>query len=120
VPTPQDLADALETTLTREADLDSVTAGQMATGGATAFDGSDDRHWRGAFALGNHMVALALYAPEGSPLIGAQGAAFLNTVSSRIRANSDNGGTPSLGQTETSQDPITLRLSRLFGGRDLQ
>lgn len=103
-PTPDILAAALETELLRNQELSSVTVGQMANGGQTAFEGSDKRHWRGAFVLGNRLVGLALYAPEGSPLAGAQGAAFLNIVSSRIRANSAPTNR-SAEQSQTTEDP---------------
>jgi hypothetical protein len=119
VPTPESLAKVLDTDLLETRELSAVTVGQMATGGDTAFDGSDPRHWRGTFTLGEHVVGLALYAPKGSPLVGAQGAAFLNTVSSRIRANS-KASDRSAEQSQSSQDPVTTRLSRLFGSRDLQ
>lgn len=99
-PTPEALAAALGTDLLQNRDLSAITAGQMATGGQTAFEGSDPRHWRGAFLLGDHLVGLALYAPQGSPLVGLQGAAFLNTVSSRIRANSE----PTRASAEQSQN----------------
>ncbi|HKK97612.1 MAG TPA: dihydroxy-acid dehydratase [Marivita sp.] len=118
-PTPAVLASALNTDLLREAELSSVNAGQMATGGESAFDGSDARHWRGAFVLGNRLIGLALYAPEGSPLVGAQGAAFLNTVSSRIRASS-RAGEARADAPQSMTDPATRRLSRLFGTNDLQ
>jgi len=119
VPTPDALAEALETELLATRELSALAVGQMATGGDTAFDGSDPRHWRGTFALGNHVVGLALYAPKGSPLVGPQGAAFLNTVSSRIRARS-KASDRSAEQSQTSEDQVTKRLSRLFGSRDLQ
>lgn len=117
-PSPSDLAAALQTELLQNRELSAVTAGQMATGGATAFQGSDPRHWRGAFLIGGDLVGLALYAPAGSPLVGAQGAAFLNTVSSRIRARS-SGPNPMAQQSQPDVEPVALRLDRLFGSRDL-
>jgi len=90
-PSPSDLAGALGTELLNSRELSALSVGQMASGGASAFDGSDPRHWRGAFVLGDHLIGVTLYAPRNSPLTGAQGAAFLNTVSSRIRARSEAG-----------------------------
>jgi len=119
-PAPADLADVLGTELLSSRELSAVDVGQMASGGASAFSGSDPRHWRGTFALGDHLVGVTLYAPEGSPLLGAQGAAFLNTVSSRIRARSDPAGLPSAEQSRSSVDPLAAELERLFGPRDLQ
>ncbi|MFP7672036.1 dihydroxy-acid dehydratase [Marivita sp. S0852] len=118
-PTLVDLASALGTELSHSRELSAVTAGQMASGGETAFQGSDPRHWRGMFVLGDRIIGLALYAPQDSPFVGNQGAAFLNTVSSRIRANSQNSGR-SAQQSQPSTDPLAARLGRLFGNRDLQ
>ncbi|MCK0150299.1 dihydroxy-acid dehydratase [Marivita sp. S6314] len=114
----EDLANALGTELTQTRELSAVNAGRMASGGQTAFQGSDPRHWRGTFILGNRVVGLALYAPQGSPFVGAQGAAFLNTVSSRIRASSQVAQR-SAEQSQATTDPLAAQLGRLFGRRDL-
>lgn len=50
--------------------------------GAVA-EGASPIHWRGAFVLDRHLIALALYAPEGSRALGSQGAALLNEVTHR-------------------------------------
>ncbi|MEX0302077.1 MAG: hypothetical protein AB3N24_06600 [Leisingera sp.] len=50
--------------------------------GAVA-EGASPVHWRGAFILDRHLVALALYAPEGSRALGSQGAALLNEMTHR-------------------------------------
>ena len=117
-PTMAALAAAIGTELLAENEMSAVTVGQMATGGESAFDGSDARHWRGVFEMNGHIVGLALYAPKDSPLVGAQGAAFLNTVSSRIRANS-TAQDPSAEQSQNTEDPVATTLSRLFGNNDL-
>jgi hypothetical protein len=117
-PSLTDLASALQTTLLENRELSAVAAGQMATGGATAFEGADPRHWRGTFLIGDKLVGLALYAPVDSPLVGMQGAAFLNTVSSRIRANSSGDG-PIAQQSQPTTEPLESRLGRLFEQRDL-
>lgn len=118
-PSPAELADALGTTLLQSRELSGLAVGQMADGGAEAFSGSDPKHWRGAFVLGRHLIGVTLYAPEGSPLLGSQGAAFLNTVSSAIRAKSDPGPAVSAQQSQSAVDPLTQRLGRLFARRDL-
>ncbi|WP_245602922.1 hypothetical protein [Leisingera methylohalidivorans] len=46
-------------------------------------EGASPVHWRGAFVLDRHLVALALYAPEGSRALGRQGAALLNELTHR-------------------------------------
>ena len=118
-PSPEELAEALGTQLLQSRELSALAAGQMATGGETAFAGSDPTHWRGAFAVGPHLVGVTLYAPKDSPLLGAQGAAFLNTVSSAIRANSLRTAPKSAEQSQSSADPLTARLGRLFASSDL-
>ncbi|KIC35893.1 hypothetical protein RA26_16175 [Leisingera sp. ANG-M7] len=50
--------------------------------GAVA-DSASPVHWRGAFVLDRHLVALALYAPEGSRALGGHGAALLNEMTHR-------------------------------------
>lgn len=56
--------------------------GHGAAGTADATVASAE-HWRGAFVLNDHMVLLALYAPEGSPLLGKAGAALLSEMTRR-------------------------------------
>ncbi|WP_264211574.1 hypothetical protein [Leisingera thetidis] len=46
-------------------------------------DGASPIHWRGAFVLDRYLIALALYAPEGSRSLGSQGAALLNETTHR-------------------------------------
>lgn len=40
-------------------------------------DGLSDRHWRTAFVAGGQIVALALYAPQGSEALGPEGTFLL-------------------------------------------
>lgn len=42
-------------------------------------------HWRAAFNENGHIVGLALYAPEGSPLLGRAGQSMLRKLAERIR-----------------------------------
>ena len=118
-PSPKDLAQALGTTLLQSRELSALEVGRMATGGQTAFAGSDPTHWRGAFVIGPHLIGVTLYAPQNSPLLGAQGAAFLNTVSSAIRANAFTEKTASAEQSQSTFDPLTRRLGLLFASNDL-
>ncbi|KIC22054.1 hypothetical protein RA20_02100 [Leisingera sp. ANG-Vp] len=55
---------------------------KLEVAGAVA-EGASPVHWRGAFVLDRHLIALALYAPEGSRALGSQGAALLNEVTHR-------------------------------------
>lgn len=118
-PSPADLADALGTTLLQDRELSALAVGQMASGGQSAFDGSDPRHWRGAFVIGRHLIGVTLYAPQDSPMLGAQGAAFLNTVSSAIRANTVPDARTSAEQSQSSTELLEARLGRLIASRDL-
>ena len=118
-PSPADLADALGTTLLQDRELSALAVGQMASGGESAFEGSDPRHWRGAFVIGRHLIGVTLYAPQGSPMLGPQGAAFLNTVSSAIRANAVPDAGASAEQSQSSEELLEARLGRLFARRDL-
>jgi hypothetical protein len=45
--------------------------------------GASDEHWRGAFVVNDHLVVLALYAPEGSDLLGPAGARLLTDMTRR-------------------------------------
>ncbi|MCI5110644.1 MAG: dihydroxy-acid dehydratase [Marivita sp.] len=119
VPGPSDLAEVLGTTLLQDRELSALAVGLMATGGEAAFDGSDPRHWRGAFVIGPHLIGVTLYAPKDSPLVGAQGAAFVNTVSSTIRAKARTDTAARADQPQSSRDPLAERLGRLFARRDL-
>jgi hypothetical protein len=53
--------------------------------GHSAMDGSgaSDQHWRGAFVVNDHLVVLALYAPDGSSLLGPAGAKLLTEMTRR-------------------------------------
>ncbi|MFA8385028.1 MAG: dihydroxy-acid dehydratase [Pelagibaca sp.] len=118
-PSPSDLADALGTTLLQARELSGLDVGQMASGGESAFDGSAPRHWRGAFVIGRHLIGVTLYAPQDSPMLGAQGAAFLNTVSLAIRANAVPDAPTSAERSQSATELLETRLGRLFASRDL-
>lgn len=60
----------------------------MAGGGREVLSDGDPRYWRAAFAIGDRLVGLALYAPRDASLAGADGAALLRAVRDQIRANS--------------------------------
>lgn len=118
-PAPDSLAEALGTTMLADRSTEEFTLAQMAAGGDTAFDGGDPRHWRAGFSLGGLSVGLALYAPKGSPLAGSAGAAFLETVRSRIRATNAQK-TADAEIPPAGADPLAEGLRRLFTRRNLQ
>ncbi|MBT8153288.1 hypothetical protein KMP13_05160 [Epibacterium ulvae] len=45
--------------------------------------GTSTTQWRGAMALGNRVIALSLYAPDGSELLGPSGAQLLRDMARR-------------------------------------
>lgn len=48
-------------------------------------------HWRGAMAVGGQIVALALFAPEGSAALSEDGAVILRDLAAAIRLASPGG-----------------------------
>ncbi|MFP4327857.1 MAG: hypothetical protein ACLFQL_07600, partial [Paracoccaceae bacterium] len=70
--------------------LDTQEAGPLSLvhldgGGDALLPGGDSRHWRGATRLGDRVIGLAAYAPEGSRLAGPEGGALLAELSNRVR-----------------------------------
>jgi len=59
---------------------------QVMDGGETVLPGGDPRHWRGARTVAGHLVGLAVYAPEGSPLAGPEGRGLLHDLAEGLRA----------------------------------
>lgn len=62
-----------------------VTLVHFASGGTGVLDGGDARHWRGGMMLNGHLIGLALYAREGSPMAGKDGRALLTDLARTIR-----------------------------------
>lgn len=63
--------------------------------------GASPEHWRGAFVLNDHLVLLALYAPQGSDLLGQAGADVLTEMTLR----SLNATTATVGQAPAGSPP---------------
>lgn len=57
---------------------------------APGVPGTSTTQWRGAMALGNRVVALSLYAPNGSELLGPSGAKLLRDMARRSDLQSRN------------------------------
>ncbi len=57
---------------------------------APGVPGTSTTQWRGAMALGNRVVALSLYAPDGSDLLGPSGAKLLRDMARRSDLQSRN------------------------------
>lgn len=56
--------------------------------GPHSMDGVSRVHWRGAFAVGGHIVGLGLYAQDGSAVLGSQGASLLQELTRKTRSAS--------------------------------
>ncbi|MBS0125697.1 dihydroxy-acid dehydratase [Thetidibacter halocola] len=115
LPSPQALADALgEPIVSGQSGKDMVTA-HLAGGGGEVLPGGDSRHWRGAFVQSGHLVGLALYAPAGSDLAGAEGGVMLDRVRASIASGSGGAAPP---KAADAGSPPGL-LGRLFNRQDL-
>ncbi|WP_350130408.1 hypothetical protein [Roseovarius sp.] len=83
-----------------------VTLVHFASGGDGVLDGGDARHWRGGMLLNGHLIALALYAREGSPMAGKDGRALLTDLARSIRRASPSRPVAPAA-TETAPKPAT-------------
>lgn len=70
--------------------------------------GASPVHWRGAFVLDEQLVALALYAPDGSRALGPQGAALMNETTHRTLEASS---LPPVRQTKAQPAPAAVQLA---------
>ncbi|MQQ08578.1 hypothetical protein GFB49_08955 [Epibacterium sp. SM1979] len=50
---------------------------------APGVPGTSTTQWRGAMAIGDRLIAVSLFAPEGSPYLGSEGAKLLREVARR-------------------------------------
>ncbi len=57
---------------------------------------ADSRHWRGVISVNGYLVALGLFAENGSPLTGKEGIVAITTLAENIRAQSPQVSEPSL------------------------
>jgi hypothetical protein len=92
-----------------------MVAAHLAGGGGDVLPGGDSRHWRGAFLQSGHLVGLALYAPAGSALAGADGGVMLDRVRSSIASGSGGAAAPA-ASAEVKPPGF---LGRLFNRQDL-
>ncbi|MWD26607.1 hypothetical protein E0K89_003870, partial [Aquicoccus sp. SCR17] len=73
-PTAEVLGAALEAeALLSQKTVDGLAIAHLARGGEAALPGGDPRHWRGMMRLGDRLLGLAVYAPEGSDVAGRGG-----------------------------------------------
>ncbi len=71
--------------------------------------GASSEHWRGAFVLNGHVILLALYAPEDSPLLGAQGAMVLDDMARLTQAASVLPAAAPEPKQDLRPDPVAAR-----------
>ena len=84
IPAPEALAAEAGQPFVSGSARDGLTTALLAGGGGEVLDDGDPRYWRGAFVENGHLIGLALYAPEGSRLVGRDGAEMLSRVHRQI------------------------------------
>lgn len=90
--------------------------GHSAMGGS----GASAEHWRGAFVVNDMLVVLALYAPEGSTLLGPAGARVLTEMTRRSQQASlpaTSRAVPNATTSPTAQDAAPQRAAAELGLR---
>lgn len=112
LPRPREIAAAADAPLLAGEALPGFVVAHLAQGGRALLPDGDDRYWRGAFVLGDRLVGLALYAPEGSTLAGQGGGEVLARVRARIVSESSRTARP-LVQAKPKPEGGGL-LGRLF------
>lgn len=86
--------------------------------GATGNSGASADHWRGAFVLNGHLVVLALYAPEGSDLLGRPGADLLTEMTRRSQqASSTPRPDSASAATLQAKDPAVAKQTAHVSAR---
>ena len=78
--------------------------------------GAAPQHWRGGFALNNHLLALALYAPEGNVNLTDQGAFLLNDLTRRTLEASLQLDDPTVMETRQRTTGLRPRARPMAGG----
>jgi hypothetical protein len=70
---------------------DGLTVLHLFSGAPGPLAGSDPRHWRGVMLVNGHMISLALFAPDGSPMADRAGLGLIGALSEAIRKASPTG-----------------------------
>lgn len=82
----QALAQAFRDQVPRAAKGDeNLAVVQLEKGGDAAMPGASPVHWRGVLEVGPRLIGLAVYAPKGSPLVGARGGDLLRDLAGAVR-----------------------------------
>ncbi|MCT4553174.1 MAG: dihydroxy-acid dehydratase [Pelagimonas sp.] len=88
LPSAMEIASGTGAELLKRVETDQLTRVQLRGDTASVLPNGDDRYWRSTFALNGRLVALALYAPEGSAYAGTRGGDLLNRTRRQIIAAS--------------------------------
>ena len=99
----------------QEIDGDGLSIVHFATGGARALPGGDPRYWRGGMMINGHLLGLAVYGPQDSPLADRQGLQLLMDLAEELRLSSPTvDAAPAQRNAEGRM--IGAGVQRLLGG----
>ena len=105
MPTASDIAASMPgDKVLQTRDGDGLSIVQFATGGARALPGGDARYWRGGMVINGHLLGLAVYGPQGSPLADQNGLRLLVDLAEELRRRS--------AQTAVDTTPVTRNAAR--------
>jgi len=85
IPNPGDVArSAAPAKMLDSARRSGVSLARLGSG-PHRIDGVSQTHWRAVTSINGHLIALSLYAPDGSPALQSEGADLLVSLSNRTR-----------------------------------
>jgi len=118
MPTPSDIAASMpDDDPLQKIDGDGLSIVHFATGGARVLPGGDSRYWRGGMVINGHLVGLAVYGPQDSPLADQQGLRLVMDLAQELRRRSpqmDVDTDP--GVRDAERRAIRPNLKQLLGG----
>lgn len=98
-------------------DGDGLSIVHFASGGARALPGGDSRYWRGGMVINGHLMGLAVYGPQDSPLADQQGLRLLMDLAEELRRRSPQLDAEVTSATRNgSERGIGTGVKRLLGG----
>lgn len=114
LPTPEELGAQVDAQVLRSRLSSTFTLVHLERGGARVLDGGDDRHWRGAMVLNDHLIGLALYAPQDSALAGPAGADLLQDLVAAMQRDSRKAVVTAPSATAAANTTTTEPLRRFW------
>lgn len=116
MPTASDIAASMADDQTLQTiDGDGLSIVHFATGGARALPGGDSRYWRGGMVVNGHLLGLAVYGPQDSPLADQQGLRLLMDLAEELRRGSPQMVPASASRNATGR-AIRPGFKQLLGG----